>query len=64
MEKLTNKVENSQCHVSDIKKLIKTVKETSSKIENYKENILAMEEKLESKKSETLNVEGITFIIL
>jgi len=38
--------------------LIKTVKKNSIKIEDLTESISSMEEKLQSIKNETLNVEG------
>lgn len=64
LEKLNDKVGISECHVSDIKELIKAISRTSSKIEDHKQCISLMEEKLDSIKNETLNVEGEIFNIL
>lgn len=58
MEKINNQVEAAECHVSDINELKKTVKRSSIKIEDLSESISSMEEKLQSIKNETLNVEG------
>lgn len=68
MEKINNKVGNSESYVSDLKELNKTAKKTSMKIDDYKESISSMEENLKSMKNETLNVDGkfknIFFIII
>lgn len=58
MEKLNNQVGAAECYVSDITELKKTVKKSSIKIEDLLESISSTEEKLQSIKNETLNVEG------
>lgn len=58
LDKLNNQVGAAECHVSDINALKKTVKKSSIKIEDLLESISSMEEKLQSIKNETLNVEG------
>lgn len=57
MEKINNLVGVASCHVSDINELKKTVKKNSLKIEDLTESISCMDEKLQSIKNETLNVE-------
>jgi len=58
MEKLNNLVGAAECHESDLKELKKTIKKNSIKIEDLTESISSIEEKLQSIKNETLNVEG------
>lgn len=61
LEQLNDKVGDAECNVSDIKELHTTIKNTSIKIEDYKESILSIEKKLESIKNETINVDGIIY---
>ncbi|XP_026817249.1 structural maintenance of chromosomes protein 5 [Rhopalosiphum maidis] len=57
IEKLSNQVGAAECHVSDLNDLKKTARKSSIKIEDLTESISVMEEKLQSIKNETLNVE-------
>lgn len=58
---MNNKVGETECYVSDIKELHTAVKNTSIKIEGYKESILSIEKKFESIKNETINIDGIIY---
>lgn len=58
MEKLNHQVGIAECHVSDFKDLKKNIKKNAIKIEDLKQSISSMEEKLQCIKNETINVEG------
>ncbi|XP_025193514.1 structural maintenance of chromosomes protein 5 [Melanaphis sacchari] len=57
VEKLNNQVGAVECHLSDINEFKKNVKKRSIKVEDLTESISSIEEKLQSIKNETLNVE-------
>lgn len=58
LEKLNDRVGVTECHLEEMKDLNKMFKKTANKIEDHKASISAMEEKLESIRNETFNVEG------
>lgn len=58
MENIYNQVENAELHVSSIKELNKSVKNTSVRISEYKESISHTKKKLEDIQNENFDVDG------
>lgn len=58
LDKINVKVGFAEHNVSDIKQLNITAKITTTKINDFKESISSMEEKLKSINNDTINKEG------